>query len=69
MKNKADEIAAKEAILIDAHNAMIEWGMLKCDQGRMRLPIKFVLAMEELDKGVDRLETIRRAQHDSAERK
>lgn len=55
-----DEIEVKENILIQAHNAMIEWGMLKCEHGRMKLPIKFVLAMEELDRDVDRLAEIKR---------
>lgn len=61
MPYEAEEIAAREVILIDAHNAMIEWGMLKCEHGRMKLPIKFILAMEELDRATDHLENLKRA--------
>lgn len=50
----------KESIVSHAHNAAIAWGGIKCDHGRMKLPVKFVLAMEELDRDVDRLASLGR---------
>lgn len=46
---------AKDTILIHANNATIEWSMLKSEHGRMMLPITFVLAMERLDRSVEKL--------------
>jgi hypothetical protein len=50
----------KDSIQIHAHNAMIEWGGLKCEHSRMKLPVRFVLAMEELDRDMDKLRALER---------
>lgn len=67
MKRSSDEQEAREGVLIHAFNAMLEWVNLKCDHGRLRLPIKFTMAMEDLDRSVDRLETLKRESRNSQE--
>ena len=59
-ENESDEIAAKEAVIIHAHNAMVWWASLKCDEGHLLMPVKFVVAMEDLDRDVERLRRIQR---------
>ena len=57
----------KGSIVIHAHNATNEWGNLKCEHSRMKLPIRFVLAMEELDRDIDRMRDLEREAHKSSE--
>ena len=63
MKKSKELQDLKESIQIHAHNATNEWGNLKCEHSRMKLPIRFVLAMEELDRDIHRMRDIERAAH------